>query len=50
MISWIFPSNKGLTALQRGARWIATACSREDNGVLVATPGGPPWSEIGQEK
>ena len=35
---------KALTASQRGARCIATACSLSSNGVPVATPGGPPWS------
>ena len=32
---------KGLPGLQRGPRCIAAACSLADNGMLVATPGGP---------
>ena len=39
------PSRKGLTALQRGPRGIATSAPSQHDGVLVAEPGGPRWSE-----
>ena len=39
------PSRKALTALQRGPRGIATSAPSQHDGVPVAMPGGPRWSE-----
>ena len=36
--------------MQRGARCIATSTPLEDNGGLIATPGGPPWSAADKKR